>query len=366
MENNLERFRGGRLRPDWCLLTDHLDGGTADRLAEWTVAAPERTLVFQDHDVPVGTLEAAERQQKLLHFAERHRTVYRYGAGIGYWLAMEEFLRPGDLLVGLGRHVATVGALGAVGLRVTPEELGRALAGEPLDRPAPEVVEISLTGALPAGTAASDLALALLRDHPDWGGKLLALSGGGLTLEERAAVCNLLAGAEPWSVVFREAAEAPCVTVDLGALEPLALLPGDFRRVAPRAAADGLRVSQVFLGGCCGGGLESLRRAAALLKDRKTDPSVRFLVAPATAEVMARAMDEGLTEVLMDAGAVFMNQGCGGCWARSLGRVDRNEVFVSTGSYNCPDWAGRDHPGVWIVPPETAVRCALTGMLYES
>jgi len=57
--------------------------------------------------------------------------------------------------------------------------------------------------------------------------------------------------------------------------------------------------------------LSDLRDAAAILKNRKVSDSVRMLVIPASREVYRRALDEGLIEIFVDAGALVCNPCCG-------------------------------------------------------
>ncbi len=155
-------------------------------------------------------------------------------------------------------------------------------------------------------------------------------------------------------------------TVDLTALQPMAAPPGDAARVVPAGETDGLRVNQVFIGGCGGGSLEALRETADLWRGRTVCPYVRVMVAPATSSVYVQALEEGLLDVFLDAGALVMNQGCSACWAQSQGRCDQAEVFVSTGSINCAGWAGRAHSGICLTTVRRAAQAALSGSLYGS
>ena len=95
-------------------------------------------------------------------------------------------------------------------------------------------------------------------------------------------------------------------------------------------------------------------------------PYVRVMVAPATSAVYVQALEEGLMDVFLDAGALVMNQGCSACWAQSQGRCDQAEVFVSTGSINCAGWAGKAHNGIYLTSVRRAAQAALSGSLYES
>ena len=122
----------------------------------------------------------------------------------------------------------------------------------------------------------------------------------------------------------------------------------------------------MFIGGCAGGTLEALRLTARLWQGRKVCPYVRVLVAPCTSAVYLQALEEGLMDVFLDAGALVMNQGCSACWAQSQGRCSAGEVFATTGCINRPDWAGRDNNGIYLVSVANAAQAALSGSIYES
>lgn len=364
MTSLLERLLSGTpLSWDLALVTDSLDDAGVETVTAARVLDPARVLVAVDHDTPAGTVAVAERQRKLLEFARGQGLPFRYGQGIGYHLALEGGLVPGSVAVCCGRHAAVLGAGGVLGLSLPPRELKTALETGTVSPPAAEVCRLRLTGTLDRYVTAWDLALHLA---PRCRGRIAVLSGGGLDSCQRAAVCGLLAASGAVTAFFTGEPMDGAETVELAEVSPMAVLPGNFDRIVHASRVDGLRVNQVFIGGCAGGTLEALRRTAAIWRCRRVDPYVRVLVTPATAKVYARALEEGLVEVFMDAGALVMNQGCSACWAQSQGRCDGGEVFVTTGFVNCPGWAGRDHDGIYIAPVERAAWAALTGSLYES
>ena len=102
----------------YCLITDILSEEQITRLEGVTPKYPERVIIAMDHNTPCGTVAVAERQKRLMDYARAHGTVFYYGQGIGYYLAMEKHLQRGDVLLGAGTHVPTVGAVGALGLSV--------------------------------------------------------------------------------------------------------------------------------------------------------------------------------------------------------------------------------------------------------
>jgi aconitate hydratase len=101
-----------------------------------------------------------------------------------------------DTLVGTDSHTTMVNGLGVLGWGVGGIEAEAAMLGQPMFLPWPIVVGVRMTGALPAGTTATDLVLTLtqmLRAHGVVG-KFVEFFGAGLsslTVEDRATLSNM-------------------------------------------------------------------------------------------------------------------------------------------------------------------------------
>lgn len=360
---NIRNLLQGTLHWDRALITDNLSDAEVDLLITAIPTCPEKVMVVIDHDTPAGTVAVAAKQRKLRDFAEAHGLSFHYGQGIGYHLAMEA-LSPGEIVICSGRHASTVGAAGAVGLSLGAEDLKAALECGTVTLETP-LYKLQLEHALPRHTSATDLALHLIKTG-GFDGRLLAIHGPQLSCDQRVTLCNLLANAHVKAAFFTDSMAGADMICDLSVIYPLAVLPGGFDEILPAARIDGLRVNQVFIGGCAGGTLESLRKAAAIWQGKQVSRYVRVMVSPATAVIYAQAIDEGIIDALMASGALIMNQGCGACWAQSQGRCDEQEVFLTTGSINCANWAGKQHNRIYITSVEHAARAALTGSLYEN
>ena len=351
MISKLERLlSGGTVTWDRLLVTDGLSPEAVEQITAVSPAAPDRVWVVIDHDTPAGSVAVAEKQKALLDWARQTGAVFRSGRGIGYALLLESGLREGEIVLSGGAHAAAVGAAGAVGLSLPPAELAGAL----------ESGQISLSPAPPLR-----LAVTLIRSG-QCSGTAVGIRAPQLTAAQAMDLCGLLGAAGAVTALCVREDFPADETVDLTALQPMAAPPGDAARVVPAGETDGLRVNQVFIGGCGGGSLEALRETADLWRGRTVCPYVRVMVAPATSSVYVQALEEGLLDVFLDAGALVMNQGCSACWAQSQGRCDQAEVFVSTGSINCAGWAGRAHSGICLTTVRRAAQAALTGSLYGS
>ncbi|KIL39653.1 aconitate hydratase [Gordoniibacillus kamchatkensis] len=107
----------------------------------------------------------------------------------------ETYVYP-DSLVGTDSHTTMINGLGVVGWGVGGIEAEAGMLGQPLYFVAPEVIGFKLTGSLPEGATATDLALTVTQMLRKKGvvGKFVEFYGSGLSnisLADRATVANM-------------------------------------------------------------------------------------------------------------------------------------------------------------------------------
>ena len=130
--------------------------------------------------------------------------------------------------------------------------------------------------------------------------------------------------------------------------------------VQPVSELAGLEVDQVFIGTCTNGRLEDLAVAAKILKGKEV--KARTLVIPASREVLLDALNCGIIETLVKAGAMIAPPGCGPCLGAHMGVLGEDEVCVSTSNRNFPGRMGKGGR-VYLASPATAAASALQGQL---
>uniref|UniRef100_UPI003FEE94CA aconitase family protein n=2 Tax=Oscillospiraceae TaxID=216572 RepID=UPI003FEE94CA len=272
MISKLERLlSGGTVTWDRLLVTDGLSPEAVEQITAVSPAAPDRVWVVIDHDTPAGSVAVAEKQKALLDWARQTGAVFRSGRGIGYALLLESGLREGEIVLSGGAHAAAVGAAGAVGLSLPPAELAGALeSGQISLSPAPPL-RLAVTGPLSPYLSVRDLAWTLIRSG-QCSGKAVVIRAPQLTAAQAMDLCGLLGAAGAVTALCVREDFPADETVDLTALQPMAAPPGDAARVVPAGETDGLRVNQVFIGGCGGGSLEALRETADLWRGRTVCP----------------------------------------------------------------------------------------------
>src|SRR5690625_3417747 len=101
-----------------------------------------------------------------------------------------------DSLVGADSHTTMINGMGIVGYGVGGIEAEAAMLGDPLYFVSPEVIGFKLTGTLPEGTTATDLALTVtnILRKKNVVGKFVEFYGGGvkaLTVFDRATISNM-------------------------------------------------------------------------------------------------------------------------------------------------------------------------------
>ncbi|NLJ97639.1 MAG: aconitate hydratase AcnA [Clostridiales bacterium] len=106
-----------------------------------------------------------------------------------------EILYP-DTLVGTDSHTTMINGLGVLGWGVGGIEAEAGMLGQPSYFPIPEVIGVRMTGKLPTGATATDLALAVTKLLRDRGvvGKFVEYFGDGihtLSLADRATIANM-------------------------------------------------------------------------------------------------------------------------------------------------------------------------------
>ena len=135
--------------------------------------------------------------------------------------------------------------------------------------------------------------------------------------------------------------------------------------VKPVSAVAGKAVHQVLIGTCTNGRLEDLEAAAAIFKGRKVHAGVRVLVIPASWEVYREALKTGALAVLVDAGCVILNSGCGPCLGAHEGLLAAGEVCLSTSNRNFQGRMGHRDSEIYLASPATAAATAVAGVITD-
>ncbi len=146
-------------------------------------------------------------------------------------------------------------------------------------------------------------------------------------------------------------------------LEPQVSFPHSPENARPVSQVGNIPIDQVFIGSCTNGRMEDLRSAARILAGRKAHPSVRLVVLPGSQQIYRKAIEEGIVQTLMDAGAVFGPPCCGPCLGGHMGILAEGERVVSTSNRNFVGRMGHPKSEVYLSNPMVAAASAVKGRI---
>jgi len=360
------------------------------------VKNPERTILFIDHAAPSPRKELSNAHKILRDFAKKTGAILsEVGEGVCHQRLVEDYVNPGEILVGADSHTCTSGALGAFATGMGSTDVGIAIALGKVWLKVPETFKVEVTGDFQPGVYAKDLILHLIGLIGADGATYKALEFTGDTIRkmpmtDRFCLSNMAveaggkAGIIASDEITREYLESRgrgdkfrlieadpdaeyerVIQIDASKLEPTVSCPHTVDNIALASELKDIKVDQVFIGSCTNGRIEDLRIAAEILKDKKVHKDVRLLVVPASREVFLQATKEGTLETLVEAGAAVNTPGCGPCVGVHAGILGDDEVCLSTQNRNFQGRMGNPKGNIYLSSPAVAAYSAITGVISD-
>jgi 3-isopropylmalate/(R)-2-methylmalate dehydratase large subunit len=126
----------------------------------------------------------------------------------------------------------------------------------------------------------------------------------------------------------------------------------------------GKKVDYVFIGSCTNGRIEDFREFAKVIKGRKKADNVTAWIVPGSHIVEQQIKDEGILEILTEAGFELRQPGCSACLAMNDDKIPAGKYAVSTSNRN---FEGRQGPGArtLLASPLVAAAAAVTGVVTD-
>lgn len=352
---------------------------------------PDRTVFSFDHVFPSNSVAASELHRRIREFAVEHGVRNLLAEGICHIVMVERgFIRPGGLVVGADSHSTTYGALGCFATGMGSTDIGVTMATGRSWFRVPETLRIEVTGELPRGVQAKDVALHVIHRLGAEGANYLAVEWGGSAVEamgisERLTLANLSVdfGAKcglcavdsvTWSYLGLPdggeiRAEDPryqeVLSIDAGSLEPQVAAPPQIDNVRPLSEVAGTHLDEVFIGSCANGRIEDLAIAAAILDGRQVHAETRTIVVPGSRRTYTQALERGYIDTFVRAGALVMAAGCGPCLGRQHGTLGPGERALSTSMRNYPGRMGSPDAEIYLANPAVAAASALAGVIAD-
>ncbi len=125
-----------------------------------------------------------------------------------------------------------------------------------------------------------------------------------------------------------------------------------------------IKIDKVFIGSCTNSRIEDLREAAAIAKGRKVAKGVYAMVVPGSGLIKSQAEDEGIADILINAGFDWREPGCSMCLAMNPDKLLPKERCASTSNRNFRGRQGRDGR-THLVSPGMAAAAAIKGYFTD-
>ena len=351
-----------------------------------------------DHFVPNKDIKAAQQCKQTRQFANQYDIVNFFDVGE---MGIEHALLPekglivaGETCIGADSHTCTYGALGAFSTGVGSTDMGCGMITGQAWFKVPSAIKVVLTGKPSKWVSGKDVILHLIGMIGVDGAlyRSLEFTGDGvknLSMDDRFSIANMAieAGAkngifpvDDKTIAYMEEHSTKKYTVyeadedavydeeyviDLSKLEPTVAFPHLPENTKTVKEAGDVKIDQVVIGSCTNGRIEDLRTAAEILKGKKVADGIRVIVIPATQAIYMQAIEEGLVQTFIEAGAIVSTPTCGPCLGGYMGILAAGERAISTTNRNFVGRMGHVDSEVYLSSPAVAAASAVTGKISE-
>ncbi len=350
---------------------------------------------------------------------ENHGIVHIIGPELG-------ITQPGQTIVCGDSHTATHGAFGCIAFGIGTSEVEMVFASQCLMQYKPKKMRITVEGDLNSGVTSKDVILYIIAQLGAGGatGFFVEFAGStfrNMSMEARMTVCNMAIemGARggliapddktieyvkgrkyspegneldqkiaDWKELYTDedavfdqeikynASEIPPMVtygtnpgMGIAVDQPIPTNAGEEKSLEYMGLKQGdmllgMEVNYVFIGSCTNARIEDFRAVANLVKGRKKAPNIKAYLIPGSKLVEKQIDEEGIREVLAEAGFEIRQPGCSACLGMNEDKVPKGEYCVSTSNRN---FEGRQGPKsrTILASPLTAAATAITGKITD-
>lgn len=367
-----------------------------DKMNVKTVFDKDKIALVPDHFVPNKDIKSAEHCKCVREFACKHDITNYFEVGE---MGIEHALLPekglviaGDVVIGADSHTCTYGALGAFSTGVGSTDMAAGMATGKAWFKVPSAIRFNLVGQFSKWVSGKDLILHIIGMIGVDGARYQSMEFVGegvknLSMDDRFTVANMAieAGAkngifpvddialayikehsnrEP--VIYEADSDAEYeqeYTIDLSELKPTVAFPHLPENTRTIDEAGDIKIDQVVIGSCTNGRLDDMRIAAEVLDGKRVAKGLRCIVIPATQKIYLQAIEEGLIQVFINAGAVVSTPTCGPCLGGYMGILADGEKCVSTTNRNFVGRMGHVNSEIYLASPAVAAASAITGKI---
>ena len=335
-----------------------------------------KIALVMDHFAPNKDIKSAEQCLECREFSKKYNIVNFFDVGA---MGIEHALLPEK---GLGAFSTGVGST----------DLAAGMATGKAWFKVPSAIKFVLTGKLSPWVSGKDVILHIIGKIGVDGAlyKSMEFVGEGahaLSMDDRFTICNMAIEAGAKNGIFpvddktmnyikgrvnrevtafeadADAEYEQTIEIDLSALRPTIACPHLPENTKTIDDLGHIEVQQSVIGSCTNGRIDDMRVAAEILKGRKVNPNVRTIIIPATQEVYLQCIEEGLTKIFIQAGAIVSTPTCGPCLGGHMGILAHGEKAVSTTNRNFVGRMGHITSEIYLASPAVAAASAVAGYI---
>lgn len=370
-----------------------------EELGDGSILDPSRIAFVFDHNFSAPTREAAEKLFEVRRFASEHgiRNVFQGGSGSLHHVIIENGLwAPGQIIIGCDSHTPIYGTLGVFGTGVGNNSMAalgfqHGLAWFKV----PETIKVALHGQTGKAVTPRDIAQYVVGYMGEDSAIYKVIEYGGpyiesLSIEDRmlfplmsidlgakaafinpdektAAFARVFSSFKSYEIMVNDpdVRYQRVIDLDVGSIEPQIACPPTVGNVKPVREAAGVPIHIAEIGGSTGGRLDDLRVVAELLRGKTICPGIRLQVVPASRGIYKRALEEGVLETLVDAGASIFPPSAGSNQAVNMGAMSAEEVMISNQARNFPGRNGDPKARHYLASAKTVAASALKGKICD-
>lgn len=357
-----------------------------------------RISLVMDHFTPNKDIQSAQNCKQVREFAKKHGILHYYDVGK---MGIEHALLPeqgivtcGDCIIGADSHTCTYGALGAFSTGVGSTDMAAGMITGKAWFKVPSAIKVVVTGSKPKYISGKDVILDIIGRIGVDGAlyKSLEFTGDGiknLSMDDRLTIANMAIECGAKNGIFpvddvtlayvngrslrdykvyeadEDAEYESVINVDLSALRPTVAFPHLPENTKIIDEVSEIKIDQVVIGSCTNGRMEDMRTAASIIKGHKVADGVRVIVIPATQQIYLDCINEGLTQIFIEAGAIVSTPTCGPCLGGHMGILAKGEKAVSTSNRNFVGRMGHTESEIYLASPAVAAASAVKGYIAD-
>ncbi|MEJ2049405.1 MAG: 3-isopropylmalate dehydratase large subunit [Calditrichota bacterium] len=367
----------------------------------------EKVVIIPDHYIFTSDKHANRNIEILREFAGEQDLPHFYDVGSPRYkgvchvaLPEEGWTRPGEVLFGTDSHTCTAGAFGEFATGIGNTDAAFIMGTGKLWVKVPRTIRFEIEGDLPPYIMAKDIILKIIGEIGVDGAAYCTMEFAGsaveaMTMEDRMTLCNMVieAGGKNGIIkaddkteqyvrqrtnasyeIFENDPEVKFYNLyrfEGKNLEPMVSKPHSPDNKATVGEVARTPLNRAYIGSCTGGKFSDFYAAAQLLKDHAV--KIDTFVVPATTEIAQKLQETKLNgrtiiQIFEDAGVKIGQASCAACLggpSDTFGRLQGEEICISTTNRNFPGRMGSKAAQVYLASPYTVAASAIMGRITD-